>query len=68
MSINLKFQGSVGMKIFLFSFKTAIKLQGRHKKISVGRVSGNTAIVFSGLNRLYLFFRHSSINFSVIKR
>ena len=34
------------MKIVLFYFKMAIKMQGRHKKIRVGRVSGNTAYFF----------------------
>ena len=37
------------MKIFLFSFKMAIKTAGSAHKIMVGRVSGNTAIF-----RLYL--------------
>ena len=31
------------MKMFLFSFKMAIKTAGSAQKISVGRVSGNTA-------------------------
>ena len=34
------------MKIFLFSFKMAIKTAGSAQKIRVGRVSGNTAILF----------------------
>ena len=44
-----KFQGSVGMKILLFSFKMAIKIAGSAQKIRVGRVCGNTAIFFFGL-------------------
>ena len=38
------------MKIFLFSFKMAIKTAGSAQNIRVGRVSGNTAIFFFGLS------------------
>ena len=34
------------MKVFLFSFKMAIKPAGSAQNIRVGRVSGNTAILF----------------------
>ena len=34
------------MKIFLFSFKMAIKTAGSAQKIRVGEVGGNTAIFF----------------------
>ena len=37
------------MKIFLLSFKMAIKTAGSAQKIRVGRVSGNTSVIFFGL-------------------
>ena len=46
------------MKIFLFSFKMAIKTAGsaqKKKKTRVGRVSGNTAIFFGLIKRPFRF-------------
>ena len=42
------------MKILLFSFKMAIKTAGSAQKIRVGRVSGNTAMIFFGLININL--------------
>ena len=40
------------MKIFLFSFKMAIKTAGSAQKIRVGRVSGNSAVFSFSLRGL----------------